>query len=185
MKPFANEMQFVAPNRPFFAFVFSILGWGLLEAWLLTVYTGAFHHVASTLSGACLATVAIRRCRESREIHAGAASCSPVQGTFFPLILGCLMGTLVVLAWMLPLGAMTVALLFLPWPRAAFGANFLRSSFVFLAGAATAVALGYRQIPFVGLPAAAWTLWLCSSMALLHRTQRTPTAGHGVLRQGR
>jgi hypothetical protein len=196
MKPVAHTSRIASPGRSILALAFTLIGLGLFEAWLFKVYSGTLLHAIAIVSSACLSTVALRRFSESRKICLATASTGSrrkagdarkrLPGALVLFVLAWLLGKLIVMAWVLPLGAMALALLFLPWPATAFHyRNFFLPCFALLAGVTLAVAPAYGQIPFFGAPLAAWILWMCSTMSLLLQSKtRSPVEPNHVLMSG-
>jgi hypothetical protein len=161
-----------------FALVFSLLGWGMLESWLVEVHAPPTLHLLSTACALCLSGVALGRYRLYRR-HAGAAyvpwhpqvrrvGVAGAGWTPLMLAVGSVLGMFVLAGWALPLGILAAGLMFLPLPQAALRhGQFTASCAAVLAGSATVLVLGRHEIRPLFLPLAAWVLWVCACSALV------------------
>jgi hypothetical protein len=180
MDPIASRPKLPLANQSFFALVFSLLGWGFLEAWLVGAHAMLIPHLVATSCALCLASVAVTRVRRYREL-AGIAF-SPVRRqerftasdagcAMFLLAVGVVLGALVLAGRILPLGIAATGIMFLPWRRASFyHRHVVTSCAAVLVGAAATVALGQQQGGPLFPLLASWLFWLYACVTLL----RTP-----------
>jgi hypothetical protein len=187
MNLITQALRFSGPSRTFFSFVFSILGWGLLESWLFTIHAAPSLHATAAVPAACLVIISMRRYRDSKKFRdefeeiltAGPQGFFPKIISSFVLFfaLGYIFGTLVVAGLAFPLGITGIVILFAPWPRWLFDHNsFILAGALFLSGAITAIVMDYQKIPFIFPPIAVWIMWLCALTGLSSQTGAAPAA---------
>jgi hypothetical protein len=174
----ASKPKFPPPAHSCFVLVFSILGWGLLESWLVAVHARLLPHAISTLCALCLAWLAARRYRRYRELSRITYGSVQPQGRRFTigdagwaillLAVGSVLGVLVLAGWILPLSTIAIGIMFLPWRHASFHRrHFTMSCVAVLIGAAATIAVGHQKMSPIFLPIASWIFWLCACVALL------------------
>lgn len=172
-----NSLQLKAPigNGAFSAFVFSVVGWALIQTWCVAVAAPIVFQALAALIGICLAALGRRRYRlhwpalppeqqrSNRTRKILDAGCCLLL-----LITGSILGQLVLAGWMFQLFIFGLGMTFVPWSRFPFcRRNFLVSGILFGAGVAYLLIFSAVPADSVRLLVAAWTLWSVALCALL------------------
>jgi hypothetical protein len=165
-------------NGAFIAFIFSIFGWALIQAWFVRVAAPIVLQALAALLGISLAAIGHRRYRMQWLALPPAQPQSNrhrllLDGACLLLLLvtGYILGQLVLSVWMSPLLIFAIGLTFAPWSRVPLcRRSFLVSGILFGAGAAYPLLFpAISSADPLRLLVAAWALWAAAVFALLHK----------------
>ncbi|MFC4930373.1 hypothetical protein [Massilia sp. GCM10023247] len=167
------------PYWSFVAFLYSLLGWLLFEAWLVLLGAGLLLHIFAAIPGATLImrsalrpeidriNPAERKKSPATESRWGGVSCALLY------VLGAFFGVLVLGGSLTLLGIVALSFIFFPWARLSFTRNhFAVSCAITMGGFASIIAIEHRFIETMFLPLAAWAFWSCACCALLFRAEQ-------------
>jgi hypothetical protein len=170
-------------NHAFTVLVFCLVGWGLLESWLLAIRATPALHIALPLPALCIAAVSARRYRRDRKIT-GHSYPLPAQGSrslnvkdigwaLFLLAAGGIMGISILGGSTVLLGAVAIGMSFIPWSRVPFCAGRVATSCLIIwTGAGVVLAIAHHAISLMFLPIATWVLWSCACVAVLRQVKQ-------------
>jgi hypothetical protein len=180
MKTSVDPLKDAGFDHAFIAFLFCVLGWGLLEPSLLVMHAGPVLHIALPLPALCITGVSALRYRRYRK-NAG-HSCRPsaqgaqgfnVKNTGWALLLfsaGAALGMFILGESTILLGLVAMGMLFIPWSRVPFCAQRPATSCLITGvGSGAALAIGQDAISLMFLPVASWLLWACACVAVLRQ----------------
>lgn len=184
-------------HPPLTALALSLLGWTLVESWLVSMHAGLAWHGAAAIPGLACAFMLFRRSPtfqinlfRPNLINGQPRRFNAVDiGTILLLVgTGALVGVFVLGGWILPLMIAVIGIHFVPWrslrlcQRHFFGV----CTIVYFAGGLVVV-VGHRRLEFMTLPIAGWVLCTYACFALLEsiaharsikRSARAIKAGH-------
>jgi hypothetical protein len=178
------KLETTSRHHAFSAFVLSILGWLLLQAWNFQIGAGVRFHAFTALVGLALAGACFLRCRLywSPSTRAGPITQQPgpfaqmrmvdAGSSIILLAIGIFMAQLARAGWVFPFAVFAVGLTFIPWSKIALcRRHFLASSLIVgLGGACAFLFTGGSSNPVI-LPIASWILWFIACFLLLRRRQ--------------
>lgn len=166
------------PYWSFIAFLYSLLGWLLFEAWLVLLDAGFLLHIFVAIPGATLIIRSALRPEIDRNNQAerekSPATESLWSGTSCALlyVLGVFFGAMILGGSFTLLGVVALSFIFFPWARLSFTRNhFAISCAITMGGFASIIAIEHRSVETMFLPLAAWAFWSCACCALLFRAE--------------
>ena len=164
-------------NGAFSVFVFSILGWALIEAWCVAIAAPIAFQILAALIGIAIAAIGCRRYRAQwpalppEQVRSnGMRKFGVACGCLLVVITGNVLGRLALSQFISPMLVFAMGLTFVPWSRVPLcRRNFFKSSILFVSGAAYPLVFSTISTDPIHLLAAAWALWSVACIALLHK----------------
>jgi hypothetical protein len=188
MRADTSDVNEAAFDQTFVAIVFSLLGWALLEAWLLVVHAGPALHIMPSVPALCIAGIPLLRYRRYRK-NTGVSPLPSARGqrglgadtgwTLLCLALGGLLGMSILGGSAFVLTIPAAGMLFVPWSRSTFHVKEpLVSCLATWLGTGAVLAIGHHQIKPMFLPIATWVLWSCACVAVLSQLAQARRVEH-------
>jgi hypothetical protein len=185
------KIEMAVSDSSFIAFVFSLAGFALVEAWLLILGAGFPAHGIALVLGLPPGFMAIRGTwRDRNDLRfSDTAAAGPRRGfNTFNLVsaalliaAGAVLGLLILYAQAFPLVIGAASLTFVPWSRISFyRRHFIAACMSIWIGIASVLAIGHQIIDVIFLPLACWVLWAFACVGLLRRAEHLWRAGRSV-----
>lgn len=167
------------------AHLYSLLGWVLLEAWLIPMGTGFLVHIVVAIPGLTLTIRSALRPpidgrstledkqRPATQFHWATTSCTLLY------VVGAILGFMVLIGSLTLLAAVIAAFMFAPWARLPSSHNHpVISCLIATTGFTSLIAVGHHSVDTMFLPLAAWAFWGFACCALLFRAEQLTRSKH-------
>lgn len=188
MEPTKENVDAISHDRAFGALTFSLLGWALLEFWLLKMRVPGRTHVVPALIGVILITMAVRRSRlASHGFLEAAAPARRLRSTLtfaearsalVLLGIGALLGLFIRTGSVVLLGAVVTPLYFAAWSRITLcHKNPVLSRTIVLGAVAVLLVTPPRAPDLMFFPLGCWVFWTYSCVSLLDAAARSRRTG--------
>ena len=183
----SNSVRLAKP-RPywsFIAFLYSLLGWVLFDAWLFLLSAGFLWHVLVAIPAA---TLVFRSAMcpfivGSSVVEQSKGPVAESRWEKLPCVLlyvvGATFGAFVLNGSFTLFGVIVALFTFAPWARLPFTRNHIAiSCLTTISGFVSVLVIGHRFIDFMFLPFAAWVFWGFACGALIFRAENVQRARH-------
>lgn len=172
-----------APSATFIGLAFSLSGWLLAGAGLLSVHAGLRAHLISTLMALYLVFCSTKRLKLAQQFlherpgspatQRSSSAAVQVAWALLPLMTGVLVGVLILGGSTVLLGLATCVFTFVPWSRVPICRDrIVVASVLMCIGMGLPMLVARHPISPIFLFICAWLLWLCATFAIFNRIGR-------------
>lgn len=157
----------------FSALLFSLLGWGLLESWNMSIDATPMRHVISTLLGVPVMASSLLRFRAyaaSADVATGAprSSVAELRGFLVLLVIGAVLGIAAARTPVTVVALLVIGLTYFPWSRiGAYKEGPIKPSLSIIGAAGLSLFSSHTQLTFMGTLPVIWCLWTAAVIICL------------------